>query len=74
MVQAAVAAKPQIVSPFARANAPSVGAPVEAAAVLMSVESVDRVLDQVRPYLIADGGNVEVVGVENGIVALRLQG
>jgi hypothetical protein len=28
---------------------------------------------QVRPYLIADGGNVEVVGVEDGIVALRLQ-
>lgn len=38
------------------------------------MESVDRVLDGVRPYLIADGGNVEVVGVEDGVVALRLQG
>jgi Fe-S cluster biogenesis protein NfuA len=28
----------------------------------------------VRPYLIADGGNVEVVLVENGIIGVRLQG
>lgn len=29
---------------------------------------------QVRPYLLADGGDVEVVSVEGGVVALRLQG
>ncbi len=29
---------------------------------------------QVRPYLVADGGNVEVAGVEGGNVLLRLQG
>jgi Fe-S cluster biogenesis protein NfuA len=40
----------------------------------MTVETVDKVLDDVRPYLIADGGNVDVVSVENGIVALQLQG
>ena len=40
----------------------------------MSVESVDKALDDVRPYLIADGGNVEVVGVEAGIVSVRMQG
>ena len=28
-----------------------------------TVESVDRVLDEVRPYLVADGGNVAVVNV-----------
>ncbi len=28
---------------------------------------------QVRPYLEADGGDVEVVEVENGVVYLRLQ-
>lgn len=39
----------------------------------MTVESVDRALDDVRPYLIADGGNVEVVAVENGRVFLELQ-
>ena len=40
----------------------------------MTVESVDRCLEEVRPYLIADGGNVEVVQVEDGKVYLRLQG
>lgn len=40
----------------------------------LTVPFVDRALDEVRPYLIADGGNVEVVDVEDGIVKLRLQG
>lgn len=35
---------------------------------------VDKALDEVRPYLIADGGNVEVAAVQDGIVMLRLQG
>ena len=37
------------------------------------LESVDKVLDEVRPILVADGGNVEVVSAEDGIVQLRLQ-
>ena len=40
----------------------------------MDIASVDKTLDEVRPYLIADGGNVEVVSVEEGNVFLRLQG
>lgn len=40
----------------------------------MTVDSVDKALDEIRPYLIADGGNVEVAGVESGNVLLRLQG
>lgn len=39
----------------------------------MTPATVDAVLDEVRPYLIADGGNVEVVAVDNGVVMLRLQ-
>lgn len=39
----------------------------------MTVEAVDRALDDVRPYLIADGGNVDVVTVEGGRVFLQLQ-
>ena len=39
----------------------------------MTVESVDAALDKVRPYLIADGGNVGVVDVSNGMVELQLQ-
>ena len=39
----------------------------------MTVESVDKALEEVRPFLIADGGNVEVADVSNGCVSLRLQ-
>ena len=35
---------------------------------------VEEVLNQVRPALQADGGDVELVSVENGIVKVRLQG
>ncbi|XP_071738346.1 nifU-like protein 1, chloroplastic [Rutidosis leptorrhynchoides] len=40
----------------------------------LTPQNVDNVLDDVRPYLIADGGNVDVVSVENGVVSLKLQG
>lgn len=40
----------------------------------LTPENVDKALDEVRPYLIADGGNVELVKIENGIVAVRLNG
>ncbi|MCD7464021.1 NifU-like protein 1, chloroplastic [Datura stramonium] len=32
------------------------------------------VLEDVRPYTISDGGNVDVVSVEDGVVSLQLQG
>lgn len=35
---------------------------------------VRQALDQVRPYLGSHGGNVELLGVSDGIVRLRLQG
>ena len=37
-------------------------------------ENVEMVLDEMRPYLMADGGNVELVDVEGPVVKLRLQG
>ncbi|ONH99059.1 hypothetical protein PRUPE_6G008100 [Prunus persica] len=40
----------------------------------LTVPNVDVVLEDVRPYLIADGGNVDVVSVEDGVVSLKLQG
>lgn len=40
----------------------------------LTPENVDLVLNDVRPYLIADGGNVEVASVEDGVISLRLQG
>ncbi|MDX6692795.1 MAG: hypothetical protein QOF02_398 [Blastocatellia bacterium] len=35
---------------------------------------VMQALDKVRPYLSSHGGNVEVIGIEDGVVRLRLQG
>ncbi len=37
-------------------------------------EKVQKVIDEVRPHLKADGGDVELVGVENGIVKVKLKG
>ena len=37
-------------------------------------DNVERVLDELRPYLMADGGNVEVVELDGPIVKVRLQG
>jgi Fe-S cluster biogenesis protein NfuA len=40
----------------------------------LTPENVEEVLDELRPYLMADGGNVEVVELDGPIVRLRLQG
>ena len=37
-------------------------------------ENVETVLNELRPYLVADGGNVELVDLDGPIVNLRLQG
>eukprot|EP00850_Spirogloea_muscicola_P009800 SM000056S17918 [mRNA] locus=s56:74246:78346:+ [translate_table: standard] len=74
VTDAAAAVPGQIISPFARPGGPLMGSQESAAELELTVANVDMVLNDVRPYLIADGGNVEVVGVEDGIVALRLQG
>lgn len=40
----------------------------------LTIGNVDLVLEDVRPYLISDGGNVDVVSVEDGVVSLKLVG
>lgn len=37
-------------------------------------EKVQAALDKIRPALQADGGDVELVDVEDGVVKVRLQG
>ena len=37
-------------------------------------EKVEEVLRKIRPNLQADGGDVELVGVQDGIVTVRLKG
>ena len=37
-------------------------------------EKVEKVLDMIRPHLQADGGSVELVGIEGSVVKVRLVG
>lgn len=37
-------------------------------------EKVEKALDKIRPSLMADGGNVELVDVNDGVVKVRLTG
>jgi Fe-S cluster biogenesis protein NfuA len=37
-------------------------------------EKVQKALDEIRPNIQADGGDIELVSVEQGVVKVRLQG
>ena len=37
-------------------------------------EKVEAVLDKIRPSLVADGGNVELIDVNDGVVKVKLTG
>jgi Fe-S cluster biogenesis protein NfuA len=37
-------------------------------------EKVEKALDKIRPALMADGGNVELVDVKDGVVKVKLTG
>jgi Fe-S cluster biogenesis protein NfuA len=41
---------------------------------MVSRENIELVLDRVRPYLIADGGNVELIDVAGVNARIRLTG
>ncbi|MFM2429204.1 MAG: hypothetical protein RLZZ511_417 [Cyanobacteriota bacterium] len=43
-------------------------------ALALTNENVETVLDELRPYLMADGGNVELVDIDGPTVKLRLNG
>ena len=56
------------------ANAKPATAAAPAAATLeFTVDNVDKTLDEVRPYLISDGGNVKVVSVDPASFGVELQ-
>ena len=44
------------------------------ATLALTPDNVETVLDELRPYLMADGGNVELSEIEGPIVKLKLQG
>nr|XP_043624244.1 nifU-like protein 2, chloroplastic [Erigeron canadensis] len=40
----------------------------------LTAENIETVLDEIRPYLIADGGNVALHEIDGNVVRLKLQG
>lgn len=63
-----------IVSPFIRKDVGTLTS--KSAELSLTRENVDKILEEVRPYLISDGGNVTVRRVDegNGDVYLKLEG
>ena len=37
-------------------------------------ENVEKALDEIRPFLISDGGNIKLLSIENSIVKVQLEG
>ena len=40
----------------------------------LTTDNVETVLDELRPYLMSDGGNVDLIEIDGPIVKLKLQG
>ena len=37
-------------------------------------EKIDKALKDIRPSLVADGGDLELIGIDDGVVTIRLTG
>jgi Fe-S cluster biogenesis protein NfuA len=37
-------------------------------------EKIEKVIEEIRPFLQADGGNIELIDVQEGIVKVKLVG
>jgi NifU-like domain len=75
VLQSAVADEDQIVSPFDESiDHPEVKPPTKLGDNLdLTWENVEAVLDELRPFLIQDGGNVVVTDIDGPVVKLELQ-
>ncbi|AES63185.2 putative NIF system FeS cluster assembly, NifU [Medicago truncatula] len=52
----------------------AVAIPNPAVELPLTAENVETVLDEIRPYLISDGGNVALHEIDGNVVRLKLQG
>lgn len=65
----------QVMSPFAQDGAEEKEETKKSAGSLsLTEENVEKVLDEMRPYLLADGGNVNLQGIKDGVVSLQFEG
>ncbi|KAA8545480.1 hypothetical protein F0562_020264 [Nyssa sinensis] len=58
----------------ARRVVKAIATPESAVELPLTAENVESVLDEIRPYLIADGGNVALHEIDGNVVRLKLQG
>ncbi|KAL9448425.1 hypothetical protein AB3S75_015833 [Citrus x aurantiifolia] len=52
----------------------AVATPDSAIELPLTAENIESVLDEIRPYLISDGGNVALHEIDGNVVRLKLQG
>lgn len=52
----------------------AIASPLSTEGLALTEENVEMVLDEVRPYLMSDGGNVELYDIDGLVVKLKLQG
>lgn len=64
----------QIETPFADGGAGGESSVRKGGPLSLTIDNVELVLDDLRPYLMADGGNVAVRDIDGGVVRLELQG
>lgn len=39
-----------------------------------TLTNVEKALEEIRPYLLSDGGNIKLLSIENNIVEVELEG
>lgn len=37
-------------------------------------DNVEKALEEIRPFLVSDGGNIKLLSIENNIVKVQLEG
>ncbi|PQB08450.1 hypothetical protein BST83_15950 [Polaribacter filamentus] len=39
-----------------------------------TIDNVEKALDEIRPFLMSDGGNIKLLSIEDSVVKVQLQG
>ena len=39
-----------------------------------TLQNVEKALEEIRPFLMSDGGNIALLSIENNVVKVQLQG
>eukprot|EP00468_Gymnochlora_sp_CCMP2014_P003047 CAMPEP_0167757720 /NCGR_PEP_ID=MMETSP0110_2-20121227/10080_1 /TAXON_ID=629695 /ORGANISM="Gymnochlora sp., Strain CCMP2014" /LENGTH=322 /DNA_ID=CAMNT_0007643937 /DNA_START=86 /DNA_END=1054 /DNA_ORIENTATION=- len=64
----------EIISPFVSKKSAGAAENADSTAEELTLDAVDKTLEEIRPMLIKDGGNVKLMSVDDGVVSVRLEG